>query len=153
MRRSLLFAILTAAVLAAIPSESEAFGRRGRAVWCPPACPAPPVYYPGVCYPPGTVIYLPGPVVYGPLTFGPAVVEAPEEVTIKGKRYRILPDLDPIDYREDVVDREAETIPFAAAANIPVADRFSGTSRRLAKTTISPAVIAAIRQIWTMIAV
>jgi hypothetical protein len=127
-------------------------------VWYPaPPCPPGPVaLYPAVYLPPGSVVYPPTPYcgvtggVYQPVPWGPGTLAplprgtgpvpggetAPRVVTIQGKRYRIVPHPDRGDYREDVEDKTAAALPFAKAANIPPEDRFSGTSRRVAKTTV-----------------
>jgi hypothetical protein len=132
MRRGFVFTALAAAALAAVPGESEAFGRRGRPTRCQSVYPAPVVYYPAPCYTPAPFGF-PAP--------SPGAVSAPKEVTIKGKRYQIIPDPDKGDYPEDVVDKEAEDLPSAAGASIPAADKFTGTSRRIAKTTIFKAPV------------
>jgi hypothetical protein len=66
-----------------------------------------------------------------------AAQPAPGRVTIKGKTYRIIPHPDKGNYPEDERDLAAETLPpGAAGSNIPPADRFKGTARRLPKTTV-----------------
>ncbi len=145
MRRCVVLAVLTASAMAAVPSPGEAFGRR-RAVRCHPpavyhavpACP-PRAFWVPSAHPlalPGAALPVPGPTA--------EVAPAPAAVVIKGKTYRIIPHPDTGDERRDEPeaannptppDAQAAPLPEAASAINP-ADRFTGTSRRTAKTTI-----------------
>lgn len=127
MRRGLLFAVLAVAVVAAVPGEGEAFGRR-RAARCP--CPPAPPPCPPVVY------HLPPAVGPAPVAVAESA-EVPAEVTIKGRRYRLVAEAGPADYRPDAEETAPEVVPEAAPKTaIPAADRFTGTSRRAAKTTV-----------------
>jgi hypothetical protein len=76
--------------------------------------------------PQGATAYAPSPATF------PAVPE--RSVTIQNKRYRIVarPQLEAV--REAPITEAAE--PFGAGTTIPNKDRFKGTARRIAKTTI-----------------
>jgi hypothetical protein len=127
MRKVMLLVALALAGLAAIPDAGEArCWRRGR-----PA-PAGPCYYPVYYCQPVLVspCYYPQPIVIGPAQAVPAA----RTVTIKGRTYRIHPTGQPGEH--DVEELDKELLALTATSNLPVADRFHGTVRRLPKTTI-----------------
>ena len=129
MRKLVLFVALALAGLAAIPDAGEARCRRR----CRPA-PAGRCYYP--VYPCQPVLV--SPCYPQPLFLGPAqAAPAGRPVTIKGRTYRIHPTGDRGEHDKEELDKEL--LALGAASNIPVADRFHGTVRRLPKTTIATA--------------
>jgi hypothetical protein len=146
MRRSLVSAIVALAplgVAAVLLIGSEAPGqttglpvvRPLPAVAVAPACPtvgSPVVVIPAPCYLPSPYNPLVGPpYAVGPV---PTPVPAARVVTIRGRHYQIIPTNDKGDYPEDVVERIPVTVAKGPAG--ASADQFTGTARRLAKTTI-----------------
>jgi hypothetical protein len=126
MRKWLLFLALALAGLAAIPDAGEArCHRRGRR-----GC-AGPCYYPVYpCQPVVVGTWYPQPVFLSPTQAGPA----PRAVTIRGRTHLIHPTGERGEHDVEELEKEAPAV--AAASNIPAADRFKGTVRRLPKTTI-----------------
>jgi hypothetical protein len=135
MRKTLCVAALALTALAAVPAPGEAFGRRGRHgqcapecwTWCQPVCPP--------CYP-----YVAGQAPWGAPTCAPSMATAPavpeRSVTIQNKRYRIIARPQSAEEREREAPTPDAAAPGGAGATIPSKDKFKGTARRIAKTTI-----------------
>jgi hypothetical protein len=135
MRKALCFAALALTALAAVPTPGEAFGRRSRHgqcspecwTWCQPVC--------SPCYP-----YFAVQTPWGAATYAPSMATTPavpeRSVTIQNKRYRIIARPQPTEEREREAPTADAAAPGGAGAAIPSKDKFKGTARRIAKTTI-----------------
>jgi hypothetical protein len=139
MKKWLLLTALACAGLSAVPPPGDACGRRRafRAP-CQPVVYRPHVVYTAPC--PPVIVYGPiaapvaGPmIVYGPIA-GPIVTTpaAPKRtVVINGKTYTLI-DTGERDEKPDEVEKAA----VPGKTGIPESERYKGTSRRVAKTTI-----------------